>query len=139
MRTIVKVACKELWKKKVYTFLLFVVCVIDMNTVVSSITNTTAETYQQKVFERHINIDLKSVLRLHYYESAETQEFADNIPTYLQYISGLDGVDSVGQFERSGINFAELQDLKSYEDINRILIVKAISLGWQHLPVVNLC
>lgn len=119
MRTIVKVAWKELRKKKVYTLLLFVVCVIAMNTVVSSITNTTAEAYQQKVFERHISIDLKNVLHLHYSESAETQEFADNIPSYLEYISGLDGVESVGQFERTGVYFAELQDLQSYEDMNR--------------------
>lgn len=121
MEMILKIVWKELWKKKAYTLLLLAVCVIAMNTVVSSITNTTAESYQHKIFERNIGPNLENILHIHYSESTEMEKLADSIPNYLRYIASLDGVKNVGQFERTGIHFTELQNMKSYENINRTL------------------
>ena len=122
MTVIFRMAWKELQKKKVYTLLLFIVCIMAMNTVVTAITNTTAERYQQKIFERNLGVSMEDILHIHYLESSETQDFANEIPQYLQYISGLKGVRSVGQFERTGVLFEELQKNDEYKEINRRLL-----------------
>lgn len=118
MKTILKMAWKDLRKKKSYTLLLLVVCMIAMNTVIDSITNATADKFQQKVFERNIGSDLDSILHLDYHRTDETQAFANLLPEYLQYISELDGVVSVGQFDVSGTYFSELRAMDRYAVIN---------------------
>ena len=89
MAVIFRMAWKELQKKKAYTLLLFLVCFMAMNTVVTAITNTTAESYQQKIFERHLGTSMEDILHIRYSKSSETQDFANEIPQYLQYISDL--------------------------------------------------
>ena len=118
MSVILKIAWKELQKKKTYTLLLFFICIMAINTVVTAITNTTAGSYQQKIFERDLGASMEDIFHLHYLKSSETQAFANEIPKYLQYISGLKGARSVGQFERTGVLFEELQNRDEYKEIN---------------------
>lgn len=118
MKTIFQTAWKNLCKKKTYTLLLLAACMVAMNTVVSSITNATADRYQQKILERNIGLELENVLHLNYTQSFETQEFANLVPEYLQYISDLDGVESVGQFDVTGTYFEELRGMENYTAAN---------------------
>lgn len=118
MNTILKISWKDLWKKKVYTFLLLIVCMIALNTVVHAITSTTADQYQNKIFARNLGSDLDSVLHLDYHKTDETQNFVNLLPEYLQYISELDGVVSIGQFDVSGTYFAQLREMERYAAIN---------------------
>ena len=122
MIAILKIALKELSKKKFYTFLLILVCMVSMNTVITSITNISSENYQQKIFERNLGTDMDNILHIHYSNLFETQESVDKIPKILQYISNLEGVQSVGQFERTGVLFEELKNREEYKEINQRLL-----------------
>ena len=126
MIVILKIALKELTKNKSYTFLLILVCIVSMNTVVNSITNISSENYQQKIFERNIGVNMDNILHIHYLKSFETQEFVDEIPIYLEYISELKGVTTIGQFERTGVLFEELKNCSEYKEINRRFLVGTI-------------
>ena len=122
MIAILKIALKELVKKKSYTFLLILVCVVAMNTVVTSATNISSKNYQKKIFERNLGTRMDNILHIHYLKSFETQEFVDEIPKYLQYISRLKGVKSVGQFERTGVLFEELKNSDAYKTLNQRIL-----------------
>ena len=54
MRPILQLALKELRKKRFCTILMFVVCLIAMLTVFTSITNATSAICQQKIFDRNL-------------------------------------------------------------------------------------
>ena len=122
MIAILKMALKELSKKKFYTFLLILVCIVATNTVVNSITNISSENYQQKIFERNLGASMDDIVHIHYLKSFETQEFVYEIPIYLQYISELKAVKTVGQFERTGVLFEELKNSAEYKEINQKFI-----------------
>lgn len=126
MITILSLALKELSKKKYYTILLILVCMVAMNTVVNSITNISSENYQHKIFERNLGTSMDDVLHIHYSKSFETQEFVDGISIYLQYISQLKTVKTVGQFERTGVFFEELKNSVEYKEINQRFLVGTI-------------
>ena len=59
MGTIWKLVVKELKKKKAYTLLTFIVCLIAMNTIFSSITNATSAVYQKKHLLNYQNMQHK--------------------------------------------------------------------------------
>ena len=122
MIAILQIALKELLKKRSFTLLLILVCIVAMNTILTSITNISSEIYQQKIFERNLGTSMDNILHIHYSKSFETQDFVDGIPKYLQYISDLKGVKSVGQFERTGVFFEELKDRDEYKEINQRLL-----------------
>ena len=48
---LLRLSIKEIRKKKFFSFLILLVCVIAMQTVLSAITNATSAAYQQKIFE----------------------------------------------------------------------------------------
>lgn len=118
MIALFKIAFKELSKKKTYTLLLFFICIIAMNTTVNSVTNTTAEKYQQKILNRNISYDMNNILHIKYIEFDESQDFINKIPRFIEYISSLDGVEAVGKFDSTSENFKELTKLEEFKKIN---------------------
>lgn len=122
MGAILKLALKEIKKKKLYALLMFVVCLIAMHTVLTSITNATSATYQQKIFERSLGYDMENVLHLDYYATDENQSFANVLTGYKDYIAGLPGVEAVGQFDLTGMYFSELKTSDAYMAINSEIV-----------------
>ncbi len=118
MGTILQLALREIRKKKFYALLMFTVCLIAMHTVLTSITNAASAAYQQKIFERSLGYDMEKVLHLDYHTTDENQAFADILTQYKNYISSLPGVETVGQFDLTGMYFSELKGSDSYEKIN---------------------
>ena len=66
MGKILKLAMQEIRKKKFFALLMFLVCLIAMHTVLTSITNATSAAYQQKIFENSLGYDMTEVLHLDY-------------------------------------------------------------------------
>lgn len=118
MGTIWKLVVKELKKKKAYTLLTFIVCLIAMNTIFSSITNATSAVYQKKQFEENIGVDIERVLHLHYRENEETKEFATVLSDFKDYLRQIDGVAAVGQFDSTNLPFSGIKDMEKYKAVN---------------------
>ena len=84
MRRIFHLAIQEIWKKKFFSLLMFLVCIIAMHTVLTSITNATSAAYQQKEFENNLGYDMSEVLHLDYQYTEENPAFANVLTQYLQ-------------------------------------------------------
>lgn len=119
---LLRLSIKEIRKKKFFSVLIFLVCVIAMQTVLSAITNATSAAYQQKIFESNMGVDMEKVLHLDYQYTEESPEFANVIRQYLDYIRELPGVEAVGQFDATGMYFSELKDMDEYKEINKTLL-----------------
>lgn len=65
---------------------------------------------------------MAKVLHLRYQRNEETQEFVDVLARYREYISGLSGVVSVGQFDATGMYFSELKESKHYRSVNENIV-----------------
>ena len=122
MGAILKLAIKEIRKKKFYVILMFIVCLIAMNTVLTSITNATSAAYQQKIFESSLGYDMDKILHLDYHDTEENQEFTDTLTQYMDYISKLPGIEAVGQFDATGVYFSEFKNMDSYIKLSLIHI-----------------
>ncbi len=122
MSAILKLALKEIRKKKFYTLLMSVVCLIAMHTVLTSITNATSAAYQQKIFERSLGMETERVLHLDYHQTEESPEFAATLADYRDYIAALPGVEAVGQFDATGMYFSELKASDAYKEINSEMV-----------------
>ena len=113
---------REIRKKKFFSFLMLLVCVIAMQTVLSAFTNAASAAYQQKIFESNMGVDMEKVLHLNYQYTEENPEFANVIRQYLDYIKALQGVEAVGQFDATGMYFSELENMDEYKTINGELL-----------------
>lgn len=122
MRRIFHLAIQEIWKKKFFSLLMFLVCIIAMHTVLTSITNATSAAYQQKEFENNLGYDMSEVLHLDYQYTEENPAFANVLTQYLHYVAGLPGVHAVGQFDATGMYFSELKASEAYTDINAEIV-----------------
>ena len=122
MGKILKLAVREIRKKKFFALLMFVVCLIAMHTILSSITNATSAFHQQKIFEDCIGYDMKEVLHLDYQYTEEHQDFAGVLSEYRDYIGGLPGVEAVGRFDATGIYFSELKTSEAYREVNTEIV-----------------
>lgn len=119
---ILKLSVRELIRKKLQTLLMLIVCTAAMYTILSSLTNALSVIYQKKIFEENISADTEKVLHLDYSQTDENPEFAQVIQNYLEYIKSLSGVQSVCQFDASGMYFEELENMPSYIQINKNLL-----------------
>lgn len=119
---IIKLSLKEMKKKKLFSLLMFLVCVIDMQTILSAVTNAASCVYQKKIFESSIGVDIENVLHLDYQYTEESPEFAETIRQYLDYIKNISGVKAVGQFDMTGMYFSELKTKQEYTEINKKLL-----------------
>lgn len=126
MRPILQLALKEIRKKKFYTILMFVVCLIAMLTVFTSITNATSAIYQQKIFDRNLGLEAGQILHLKYLQTDETAEFTTTLADFRTYIETLPGVNAVGQFDATGINFSELKTSEEYVKINQKILENGV-------------
>lgn len=122
MKAVLKLARIEIKKKKFYTLLTFIVCLPAMYMIVSSITTVTSWAYQKKIFERNIGCNMTEVLHLNYQKSEETPEFVNVLARYKKYIASLPGVQSVGQFDATGIYFSELKTSEKYCSVNAEIV-----------------
>lgn len=122
MGKILKLAMQEIRKKKFFALLMFLVCLIAMHTVLTSITNATSAAYQQKIFENSLGYDMTEVLHLDYQYTEESSEFADVLTQYMDYIAGLPGVESVGKFDATGMYFEELKASDEYRSLNAEIV-----------------
>ena len=116
---IIQLAIREIKRKKLFSALLFAVCTAAMYAVLSAVTNGAATAYQEKIFNENIAADMVRVLRLDYHTSFETEDFAGVIQQYLRYIESIPGVQSVGQFDMTGMYFSQLKDSEKYMQINK--------------------
>ena len=119
---ILRLALTGLFRKKFYTLLLFAVCFVAMQTVLSGITGAAGFFCQKKIFEASVSVELDRVLHLDYQYTEESPEFAGVIRQYLDYIGTLPGVAAVGQFDAEGVYFSELKDLEAYKSVNGALL-----------------
>lgn len=117
---ILKISLKEI--KKLFSLLLFIVCVIAMQTILSAITNASSTIYQKKIFESSIGVNMENVLHLDYQKTQENSEFAQIIQKYLDYIQNIPNVEGVGQFDMTGMYFSELKTNEKYKTINQKLL-----------------
>lgn len=134
MSAIIRLALKEIRKKKLFTLLMFIVCLISMHMVVTSITNATSAIYQQKIFERSLGYDMENVLHLDYNATDENQAFANVLVEYKNYIAELPGIESVGQFDLSGMYFSELKTSEAYMEINEEVVAGG---KYEHHPEIS--
>ena len=116
---ILKLSLKEIKKKKLFSLLMFLVCVIAMQTILSAVTNAASTTYQKKVFENSMGVNTEKVLHLHYQYNEESQEFAETLKQYIDYIENIPGVEAVGQFDMMGMYFSELETMEEYQEVNK--------------------
>ena len=126
MRPILQLALKEIRKKRVRTILMFVVCLIAMLTVFTSITNATSAICQQKIFDRNLGLEAGQILHLKYLQTDETAAFTTALADFRNYIETLPGVNAVGQFDATGINFSELKTSEEYVKINQKILENGV-------------
>lgn len=126
MRPILQLALKEIRKKRFCTILMFVVCLIAMLTVFTSITNATSAICQQKIFDRNLGLEAGQILHLKYLQTDETAEFTTALADFRNYIETLPGVNAVGQFDATGINFSELKTFEEYVKINQKILENGV-------------
>ncbi len=119
---ILKLSLNEIKRKKLFSLLVFLVCVIAMQTILSAVTNAASTTYQKKIFESSMGVDMENVLHLNYQHTEESPEFAETIRQYLDYIQNIPGVKVVGQFDMAGMYFSELKTMEEYKEINQKLL-----------------
>lgn len=118
MGPILKLARRELKKKKFFALLMFLVCLIAMHTAITSITNAASAAYQQKIFIRSLGYKMEDILHLDYHTTDENPAFADVLAGYRDYIAKLPGVDAVGQFDLTGMYFSQLKASDAYMELN---------------------
>lgn len=126
MRPILHLALKELRKKRFCTILMFVVCLIATLTVFTSITNATSAICQQKIFDRNLGLEAGQILHLKYLQTDETAAFTTALADFRNYIETLPGVNAVGQFDATGINFSELKTSEEYVKINQKILENGV-------------
>ncbi len=126
MKPILLLALKEIRIKKLQVSLMFVVCLIAMLTVFTSITNATSAIYQEKIFDRNLGIEADRILHLKYLETYETEEFVTTLADFRSYIEALPEVNEVGQFDAAGIYFSELKTSEEYIKVNQELLKNGI-------------
>ena len=136
MGKILKLAMQEIRKKKFFSLLMFMVCLIAMHTVLTSITNATSAVYQQKIFESSLEYDMTEILHLDYQHTEETPEFADVLTQYIDYITDLPGIQGVGKFDATGMYFEELKASDEYQAINEEIVNDGKYAG--HADIVQL-
>lgn len=122
MGAIMKLALKEMKKKKLYALLMFVVCLLAMYMIVTSVTNATSAVYQQKVFKNSLGYEMENILHLDYHRTEENNAFTNVLTRYRDYIAGLSGVEAVGQFDATGMFFSELRVMSSYLESNSKIV-----------------
>lgn len=122
MGAILKLALKEMIKKKLYALLMFVVCLLAMYMIVTSVTNATSAVYQQKVFKNSLGYEMENILHLDYHRTEENNAFTNVLTRYRDYIAGLSGVEAVGQFDATGMFFSELRVMSSYLESNSKIV-----------------
>ena len=122
MGAVLRLAAKEIRKKKFHSLLLFLVCLLAMYMTVTSVTNATSAAWQQKIFESSLGFNMETVLHLDYHDTKETDTFAAVLAGYREYIAGLPGVEAVGQFDATGMFFSELRSLEPYLEINSKIV-----------------
>lgn len=122
MGAILKLALKEIKKKKLYALLMFIVCLLAMYMILTSVTNATSAAYQQKAFENSLGYEMENILHLDYRRTEENNTFANVLTRHRDYIVGLPGVEAVGQFDATGMFFSELRVMNSYLEINSEII-----------------
>lgn len=113
-----RLSIREIRKKKLFSGLTFLVCVIAMQTVLSAVTNAASAACQQKILESSMGVDWGKVLHLDYQYTEENPEFAKVLRQFLDDIRGLPGVEAVGRFDATGVYFSELKDLEEYKAVN---------------------
>lgn len=116
---ILKLSLKEIKRKKLFSLLMFLICVIAMQIVLSAVTNAASTAYQKKVFENSMSVNMENVLHLHYQYNEESQEFAETLKQYIDYIKNIPGVEAVGQFDMMGMYFSELETMEEYQEVNK--------------------
>lgn len=119
---IMKLSFREIKNKRFLSLLMFLVCVIAMQTIISAVTNASGMIYQKKVFESSIGADMEKVLHLDYQYTEEYPEFAEVIRQYLDFIREIPGIEAVGQFDATGMYFSELKSMEKYTEINSKLL-----------------
>ena len=122
MGAILRLAAKEIRKKKFHSLLLFLVCLLAMYMTVTSVTNATSAAWQQRIFENSLGLTMEAVLHLDYHDTKETDAFTAVLAGYREYIAGLPGVKAVGQFDATGMFFSELRVLEPYLAINSKIV-----------------
>lgn len=122
MGAVLRLAAKELRKKKFYSLLLFTVCLLAMYMTITSVTNATSAAWQQKLFESSLGLPMETVLHLDYHDTKESDAFTAVLAGYREYIAGLPGVRAVGQFDAAGMFFSELRVLEPYLEINSKIV-----------------
>ena len=118
MFVIIRLAAKELYKKKVCTLLMFFVCLMAMYLVITASTNAFGALCQQREFEKSIDLDMERILHLYYDETKETDEFVKALRGFRQEIEGLSGVKNLGRFDLTGMYFSELRESEAYRQVN---------------------
>ena len=122
MYAIIRLATKELCKKKGCTLLMFFVCLMAMYLVITASTNAFGALCQQREFEKSIDLDMERVLHLYYDETKEANEFAKTLREFRQEVQTFPGVRSVGRFDLTGMYFSELQNLDVYKQVNNEIV-----------------
>lgn len=122
MSALLRLSFREMRKNLFWTILMFLVCIVAMITIINSITNATCSIYQQRMFENSVGYDMSRVIHLHYSDTKETSEFAETLNDFLDNISDIEGVDSVGRFDQTGEFFAELENDPEYRKINAAIL-----------------
>ena len=95
-----------------------------MLTILSAVTNAASTTYQRTSFTNSLNYNMKNVLSIQYQYTDETQEFTYILEDFLSYIETLEGVETVGKFDTTGIYFSELRNMEEYLRLNDGLVSK---------------
>ena len=129
MRGTVKLALRELRKKKLSLLLMTAVTTVSMLTILSAVTNAASTAYQRISFTDSLNHDMENVLRIHYQYTEETQEFTYILEDFLSFAETLEGVSAVGKFDATGIYFSELRTMEEYVQINENLTARSQYAG----------
>ena len=124
-----RLAFRELRKKKLFVLLMLIVSTISMLTILSAVTNAASTTYQRTSFTNSLNYNMKNVLSIQYQYTDETQEFTYILEDFLSYIETLEGVETVGKFDTTGIYFSELRNMEEYLRLNDGLVSKSKYIG----------
>ena len=124
-----RLAFSELRKKKLFVLLILIVSTISMLTILSAVTNAASTTYQRTSFTNSLNYNMKNVLSIQYQYTDETQEFTYILEDFLSYIETLEGVETVGKFDTTGIYFSELRNMEEYLRLNDGLVSKSKYIG----------
>lgn len=119
MKPVLILVFKEMKKKFLYTLTLILITTVSMLVCLFAVTDSGGFMFQEKSLKDTLHYPFENILRLQYHSPEETQEFIETEAIFRTALGDIEGVNSIGRFDVTGIEFGELKNNGDYQELNK--------------------